>query len=112
MPATRHLASEWGPSSGDVRHRVSLSLFSSAVKNLTVMIGVSASTGTPYTIRTGYDDNGDGIFNDRPAGVGRNTVRATGMLELVRHLLVHDRAREEEGRRRNGLRGVGRCRPA
>jgi hypothetical protein len=79
VPATGTYASEWGPSSSDVRHRASLSLFSGAVKNLTVMINVSASTGTPYTVRTGYDDNGDGIFNDRPAGVGRNTVRATGI---------------------------------
>ena len=31
-----------------------------------------------YTLLTGRDDNGDGVFNDRPAGVGRNTVRASG----------------------------------
>src|SRR5262249_32499844 len=35
------------------------------------------SSGTPYSIQTGRDDNGDLIFNDRPAGVGRNTSRAT-----------------------------------
>src|SRR5262249_25530176 len=27
---------------------------------------------------TGHDDNQDGIFNDRPAGVGRNSLRAEG----------------------------------
>jgi len=78
VPASGTYATEWGPSSSDVRHRVSLSMFSTALKNLTAMIGVYVSSGTPYTIRTGYDDNGDGLFNDRPAGVGRNTVRGAG----------------------------------
>ena len=36
----------------------------------------TASSGTPYTIRTGRDDNGDLVFNDRPGGIGRNSERA------------------------------------
>ena len=75
VPASNTLATEWGPSSGDVRHRVSVSLYSQALKNLTVSLTAYASTGTPYTILTGRDNNGDLIYNDRPAGVGRNTVR-------------------------------------
>jgi hypothetical protein len=35
----------------------------------------SAASGAPYTLTTGLDDNGDLIFNDRPAGVARNTLR-------------------------------------
>ena len=31
---------------------------------------------------TGYDNNGDLIFNDRPAGVGRNTLRGRGQRSL------------------------------
>ncbi len=46
-----------------------------ALRNLTLLFQVSGSSAPPYTIRTGYDDNGDLIFNDRPAGVGRNTAR-------------------------------------
>jgi hypothetical protein len=34
------------------------------------------TTGVPYTLRTGIDNNGDLIYNDRPPGVGRNTERA------------------------------------
>ena len=37
---------------------------------------VNAASAPPYTVLTGRDDNGDGIFNDRPAGVGRNTLRS------------------------------------
>jgi hypothetical protein len=33
------------------------------------------NTGTPYSIRTGRDDNGDFVFNDRPGGLGRHTER-------------------------------------
>jgi hypothetical protein len=76
VPASNSLATEWGPSSGDVRHRVNLAIYSGALKNLTASINLSAFSGAPYTIRTGLDDNGDLIFNDRPAGVGRNTQRA------------------------------------
>src|SRR5262249_14389509 len=35
-----------------------------------------------YTLLTGRDDNSDGVFNDRPLGVGRNTIRATGQYTL------------------------------
>jgi hypothetical protein len=39
------------------------------------MVSVSGSSGSPYTIRTGHDENGDSLYNDRPAGVARNTAR-------------------------------------
>lgn len=29
----------------------------------------------PYTITTGFDENGDTVFNDRPSGIGRNSER-------------------------------------
>ena len=32
----------------------------------------------PIHITTGHDDNGDLVFNDRPAGVGRNTQWTPG----------------------------------
>jgi hypothetical protein len=35
------------------------------------------SSGRPYTITTGFDDNNDTVFNDRPEGVGRNSARGT-----------------------------------
>lgn len=78
IPASGNLATEWGPSMSDIRHRVSVSVSSGALKNLSASVSLSASTGSPFTIRTGHDDNGDLIFNDRPAGGGRNTARTTG----------------------------------
>jgi hypothetical protein len=72
------LATEWGPALNDVRRRASLYIGTGALKNFFGQIGVSESTGTPINIRTGYDDNGDLIFNDRPPGVGRNSARGAG----------------------------------
>ena len=77
VPAT-DLAFEWGPSTQDVRHRGSISFGTAAIRGLSASMGLSGSTGRPLTIRTGSDDNGDLIFNDRPAGVGRNSVRVPG----------------------------------
>ena len=73
---------EWGPANNDVRHRLNLGLNSQALKNTNVFLSLSYSSANPYTIRTGSDDNGDLIFNDRPAGVGRNTERGDGMLNI------------------------------
>jgi hypothetical protein len=76
VPATGDLAKEWGPGGGDVRHRLNIQLNNQIVRNLLVSFNLNMNSGSPYTIRTGFDDNGDLIFNDRPVGVGRNTERA------------------------------------
>jgi hypothetical protein len=74
-PASGDLATEWGSAASDVRHRVTMTAVTQALRNFTLVCQVGGSSAPPYTIRTGYDDNGDLIFNDRPAGVGRNTAR-------------------------------------
>jgi len=77
-PAAGLLAFDWGPTSNDVRHRSNISLNSGMIRNFSANISLSSSTAPPITIRTGFDDNGDLIFNDRPTGVGRNTERTSG----------------------------------
>jgi hypothetical protein len=79
LPASGAPGGEWGPVPGEIRrHRFNIGINSSALKNLNANINLNASTGTPYTITTGHDDNGDLVFNDRPAGVGRNTQWTPG----------------------------------
>jgi len=78
IPATLILANEWGPAAFDRRHNVHVALTSTALRNFNGRIGVSGSSAPPLTIRTGTDDNGDLVFNDRPAGVGRNSARTMG----------------------------------
>jgi hypothetical protein len=82
IPATGSLDDEWGFAAGDVRHRLNFSYNNQIVRNLQVSTNVNGVGGSAYGIRTGRDENGDLIFNDRPAGVGRNTLRTTAQWNL------------------------------
>ncbi len=52
-----------------------LTMVSSQLKNFQAQLNLNTQTGTPYTMLTGRDDNGDLIFNDRAAGVAREYAR-------------------------------------
>jgi Carboxypeptidase regulatory-like domain/TonB dependent receptor len=68
---------EWGPSRQDVRHRLQGMVNVPLLLGLRANVNVNVQSATPYTITTGRDDNGDGVSNDRPAGIGRNSARGT-----------------------------------
>jgi hypothetical protein len=74
-PATGSLAAEWGNAAFQVPHRFNVTFNNQVVRNLLAQVNFNTSSGNPYTIRTGFDENGDLIYNDRPDGVGRNTER-------------------------------------
>lgn len=78
IPASLNLDDEWGPSAFDRRHNANFSITSQALRNFSARLGVGGSSAPPLTIRTGFDDNGDLVFNDRPIGVGRNSARTRG----------------------------------
>jgi hypothetical protein len=40
-----------------------------------------ANSGAPFNITTGSDNNGDGVANDRPLGVTRNTGQGPGFMQ-------------------------------
>ncbi len=82
VPATGSLAADWGPAANDIRHRLNGFFSTQALRNFNANLNFSMSTGTPFTIRTGFDRNGDLIFNDRPEGLGRNTERGDGRMDL------------------------------
>jgi hypothetical protein len=76
-PAT-DLASDWGPSNNDIRNRVSMTFGTAVIRGLSASLNLGRTSARPLTIRTGFDDNGDLIYNDRPIGVGRNSARVPG----------------------------------
>jgi Carboxypeptidase regulatory-like domain len=78
IPASIILANEWGPALFDRRHNGHLALTSTALRNLSARLSLTGVSAPPLTIRTGTDDNGDLVFNDRPDGVGRNSARTQG----------------------------------
>ncbi len=59
----------------DQRHRLNISCNFDILKTINVSPSFRLESGLPYTITTGKDDNDDTVFNDRPAGIGRNTNR-------------------------------------
>jgi hypothetical protein len=77
VPATGTLDTEWGRGPADNPYRINVTFTSTQVKNLSVALTVNASDGFPYNLTTGFDDNGDGLLNDRPAGVGIMSLRTT-----------------------------------
>ena len=75
LPATGRIEDDWGPANFDVRRRLNIGWSSQQLKNFNMNFNFNHSTPSPYTIRSGFDDNADLLFTDRPAGVGRNTGR-------------------------------------
>lgn len=74
VPSTGDLNAEWGDAFSHARHRFNGGFLSQAYRDLGVQFNVNGNLGTAYGVQTGLDDNRDLIFNDRPAGVPRNTL--------------------------------------
>jgi hypothetical protein len=81
-PATGSLADDWGSAPFHVPHRVNITVNNQIVRNLLAQVNFNAASGSPYTIRTGFDENDDLIYNDRPLGVGRNSERGRDQWNL------------------------------
>ena len=83
LPADNYnLGAEWGPVAGVPRHVFSGMINTAFRKNIHVGLTAAARGGVPYNITTGRDDNGDTVFNDRPAGIGRNSGTTKGMWDV------------------------------
>jgi hypothetical protein len=79
---TGTLSTEWGPSNNDIRHITNVSVYSNALKNFNVNLFLNAQSGSPYTETTGVQDNSDFLFDLRPAGVDRNSLRMPAIWDL------------------------------
>ena len=87
LPADSYdLAAEWGRASGIPRHIASAVLNTNLTRSIRFGVSTAARSGAPYTITTGRDDNGDTVFNDRPAGIGRNTVTGAANWDVAARL--------------------------
>ena len=75
------LEAEWGPSPMDIRHRLGGMFNMNLWKGFKIATSFNASSGQPYNITTGRDDNGDTVSNDRPEGIGRNAGRTAARWE-------------------------------
>ena len=83
----RNLAAERGPGLMDARHRLmGFTNFPFFTKRMTMGWSYRVQSPLPYNITTGFDDNGDTISNDRPAGVTRNSARGTWIADISTRL--------------------------
>ena len=99
---------DWGPSAQDIRHRLFVMFNAPIWKGIRAGLNMQVASAAPYNITTGRDDNGDTVFNDRPAGVGAQQ-------RARRQLGERDPAAEQVVRFRRPGRGAPaagcRCRP-
>ena len=83
FPANNYdLSGEWARADYDQRHRLNVLGTVRPTSSLNLGVGFAASSGMPYTMTTGRDDNRDGLANDRPAGMSRNSLQGPGFAEL------------------------------
>jgi Carboxypeptidase regulatory-like domain len=74
------LSAEWGPAAP--AHRFMGSFNMMPVARVGIAVNLRGQSGSPYNVTTGRDLNGDGVFNDRPAGVSRNTALTLGQWDI------------------------------
>jgi hypothetical protein len=87
LPADSYdLTAEWGPAAGLPRHSASAIVNVPLPYRFRLGLTTTARTGTRYNITTGRDDNGDTVFSDRPAGVGRNSAMGKGAWDVAARL--------------------------
>jgi hypothetical protein len=82
-------AADWGRSDNDRLHKFDLLASSQPTRFFTFGVALSLYSGKPVNVTTGADDNHDGIINDRPAGVARNSMAGPGLINLDLNL-AHD----------------------
>lgn len=91
-------AADWGRSDNDRLHKFDLLASTQAIKFFTLGVALSVYSGKPVNITTGGDENHDGILNDRPAGIPRNTMPGPGLIDLdlnVSHDFPLSKAKKE-----------------
>ena len=99
FPASSYAPSaEWSRSDDDRRHKFDLLGSVPASRYFTVGVALSLYSAKPVTITTGSDNNRDGITNDRPVGVPRNSLPGPGLIGVdvnVSHDFVLSKSSKE-----------------
>lgn len=84
-----NVASEYGDASYDVRHRAMIGGSIRAKWGVSFNPFIMMSSGAPFNITTGRDNNGDSLFNDRPSfaaagATGANIINTSfGMFNIT-----------------------------
>jgi outer membrane receptor protein involved in Fe transport len=83
LPADSYdLTGEWSRADFDERHRFNLIGRIEAGDWFNLGLTLALTSGRPYSLTTGRDDNRDSAAGDRPAGVRRNSLQGPGAATL------------------------------
>jgi carboxypeptidase family protein len=83
LPANNYdLRPERGRADFDQRHRLLLLGTYSAFWGMRLGGVLQFSSGSPFDVTTGFDNNHDSVANDRPVGVHRNSGQGPGFTQL------------------------------
>lgn len=74
------LSSEWGRSAADRRHSFFTGSFWNMPYGFRIGSTINASSGSPFNILTGLDDNRDGQITDRPLGLDGRPIQRNSNL--------------------------------
>jgi carboxypeptidase family protein len=76
------LTGEWSRADFDERHRFNLLGTITAGEWFNLGMTLALTSGRPYSLTTGRDDNRDSLANDRPGGEPRNSLQGPGAATL------------------------------
>jgi len=83
LPANNYdLRPEWGRTDFDRHHQLNLVGTYAWLRGLKLGAVLSAHSGPPFNITTGFDDNDDTVANDRLPGVHRNSGQGPAFVEV------------------------------
>jgi TonB dependent receptor len=84
LPANSYdLHPEWGPAFTDRRNTLNIVGSFTLPHGFRLTPFILASSGGPFNIMTGTDDNFDTVINDRPAGINRNSDLPASVYPLI-----------------------------
>ena len=84
LPADNYnLAAEWGRAYTDRRHSIFIGGRVTLPYGFNLSPMITASSGAPFSVTTGFDENGDTNLNDRPAGLARNSDLPANLYSLL-----------------------------
>lgn len=72
-----NISADRGPSDNDTRHSLTAYMYGNLPLKFNFSISFRSISPLPFNVTTGFDDNRDTVFNDRPAGTKRNSARGT-----------------------------------
>jgi len=75
-------SADWARAGNDRRHKFDMMGSLHPTRFFNLGMALSLYSGLPVDVTTGSDNNLDGILNDRPAGVPRNSMHGPGQISL------------------------------